>query len=70
MKLPQGWIEGAVGAGDAFCAGMLYAFMKGLPDEDGMRLASCAAAANLAVADSVSGALPLAETVELERYRA
>ena len=70
LKLPQGWIKGAVGAGDAFCAGMLYAFMKGMPDEDGMRLASCAAAANLAVADSVSGALPLAETLKLERYRA
>ena len=70
LKLPQGWIKGAVGAGDAFCAGMLYSFMRGLPDEEGMRLASCAAAANLAAADSVSGALPLAGTLELERYRA
>ena len=69
LKLPPGWIKGSVGAGDAFCAGMLYAFLKGMGDEEGMRLASCAAAANLAATDSVSGALPLAETLKLERYR-
>ena len=69
LKLPPGWVKGSVGAGDAFCAGMLYAFMRGLPDEEGMKLASCAAAANLAALDSISGALPLAETRQLERFR-
>ena len=69
LKLPQGWIKGSVGAGDAFCAGMLYAFMKGLSDEEGMKLASCAAAANLSATDSVSGARSLAATRELEKYR-
>jgi hypothetical protein len=43
--------------------------MKGLSDEEGMKLASCAAAANLSATDSVSGARSLAETRELERYR-
>ena len=66
LKLPAGWIKGSVGAGDAFCAGMLYSFMKGLPAEEGMRLASCAAACNLAATDSVSGAKPYAETIALE----
>ena len=66
LELPPEWIKGAVGAGDAFCAGMLYSFLTGLSDEAGMKLASCAAAANLAATDSVSGALPLAETLELE----
>ena len=69
LELPDGWIRGSVGAGDAFCAGMLYAFMKGLSDEEGMKVASCAAAANLAALDSISGALPLDRTMELERYR-
>ena len=69
LELPPGWIKGSVGAGDAFCAGMLYAFMKGLSDEEGMKLASCAAAANLAALDSISGAKSLGETCELERYR-
>jgi sugar/nucleoside kinase (ribokinase family) len=66
LELPSGWIKGSVGAGDAFCAGMLYAFLKGMSAEEGMRLASCSAAMNLAVPDSVSGARSLAETLSLE----
>lgn len=66
LDLPEGWIKGSVGAGDAFCAGMLHSFLAGMPAEAGMRLASCAAAANLAAPDSVSGALPLAETLALD----
>lgn len=62
LKLPPGWIKGAVGAGDAFCAGMLYSLATGLPLADGLALAAACAAANLAAPDSVSGALPLAET--------
>ena len=46
--------------------GMLYSVLRGVPPEDGMRLASCAAACNLSVAGSVDGARSLAETLELE----
>lgn len=66
LDLPDGYIVGSVGAGDAFCAAMLYSFINGMSDEEGMRLASCAAACNLACADSVGGAKPIAETMELE----
>ena len=66
LELPDGWIKGSVGAGDAFCAGMLYSFLKGMPAEEGMRLASCTAAMNLAAPDSVSGAKSLSETLALE----
>lgn len=66
LDLPSGWIKGSVGAGDAFCAGMLYSFLKGMSAEEGMRLASCTAAMNLSVPDSVSGAKSLAETLSLE----
>ena len=66
LDLPSGWIKGSVGAGDAFCAGMLYSFLKGMSAEEGMRLASCTAAMNLAASDSVSGARSLAETLSLE----
>ena len=66
LELPAGWIKGSVGAGDAFCAGMLYSFLKGMSAEEGMRLASCTAAMNLAASDSVSGAKSLAETLALE----
>lgn len=66
LQLPSDWIKGSVGAGDAFCAGMLYALLKGLEPEAALRLASCAAACNLAVPDSISGAKPLAETLALD----
>lgn len=59
-------IVGSVGAGDAFCAGMLYGFATGLSAAEGMKVASCASICNLLVADSVSGAKPLAETLRME----
>lgn len=67
LKLPKGYIVGTVGAGDAFCAGMLYSFCERLPLEEGMRIASCAAACNLAAIDSISGAKSLEESLKLEK---
>ena len=66
LKLPDGWIRGTVGAGDAFCAGTLYSLLKGFDPEKTLRLASCAAATNLMVADSVSGAKSYDETMALD----
>ena len=66
LRLPDGWIVGTVGAGDAFCAGVLYALLKDFDPETALRLGSAAAAANLAVADSVSGAKPYDETMALD----
>lgn len=67
LALPKGYIAGTVGAGDAFCAGMLYSFTQSLPLGEGMRIASCAAACNLAALDSVSGAKTLEESLKLEK---
>lgn len=66
LKLPPNYIRGTVGAGDAFCAGALYALYKGFDCGRTLEIASCCAAANLSAADSVSGARGLAETMELE----
>lgn len=66
LKLPEGWIVGTVGAGDAFCAGFLYSVLKGRAPEVGMRIASCAAAMNLSAPDATGGACGLAETMALE----
>lgn len=66
LQLPEGYIVGSVGAGDAFCAGMLYSFLTGMDAEEGLRLASCTAACNLHAADSVSGAKDYAGTMALE----
>jgi sugar/nucleoside kinase (ribokinase family) len=65
LKLPEGYLKGAVGAGDAFCAGMLYSFYNGFSDKESLTLAACTAAANLSVPDSVSGARNYQETIML-----
>ena len=70
LKLPDGWIKGSVGAGDAFCAGALYSLLKGFGPEQMLRLASCAAATNLTVPDSVSGAKSYDETMKLDKLYA
>lgn len=67
LILPKGWIVGSTGAGDAFCAGMLLSFLRGMDATDGMRLASCAAACNLSVADSISGAKSADESLLLDK---
>ena len=66
VGLKKSEIVGSVGAGDAFCAGMLYGFVTGRSAAEGMKIASCASICNLLVADSVSGARPLAETLRME----
>ena len=55
IKLPDGYIKGAVGAGDAFCAGCLYAIYHGYDDRSMLEFASGAACCNLSAEDSVSG---------------
>ncbi len=64
LKLPEGYIKGAVGAGDAFCAGMLYALASGLPIDEGLRVANLAAAANLSHSNSIDGMRPLPELLK------
>ncbi len=69
LNLPRDYIVGTTGAGDAFCAGALYALTHGYTDTELLRLASLTAAASLGAADAVGGMRPLAELVELEeRY--
>ena len=55
FRLPKGYIQGSVGAGDAFCAGCLHGIYRGFAPADMLSYAAAAAAANLAAADSVSG---------------
>ena len=66
LNLPKGWIVGTVGAGDAFCAGMLYSILKGFDPEKSMRIASCVAAASLSASDATTGACSLSEAMALE----
>lgn len=67
LNLPSDYIVGTTGAGDAFCAGSLYALMHGYTDEELLRLGSLTAAASLGAADAVGGMRPLAEISILEK---
>ena len=53
--LPDGYIQGTTGAGDAFCAGALLGIYRGLPDQELMAFASACAAVALGSPDATSG---------------
>ncbi len=54
-ELPNGFIRGTTGAGDAFCAGCLLGIYGGEKDEEILSFASAAAVAALSEEDAVSG---------------
>ena len=67
LALPPGWIKGAVGAGDAFCAGVLLGAEDGAPLEDAINLGIAAAAAALSMPGATEGMRSKAETLALLR---
>lgn len=67
VDVPRSEIVGAVGAGDAFCAGCLYGIYNGYSDTQILDFASCAAVCSLSAADSVSGMKSKEEVEKLGR---
>lgn len=67
LNLPRGFIAGAVGAGDAFCAGVLYGLHEGWDIEDTVHLGSCCAAASLSAPGATEGVRPLRDVLALGR---
>lgn len=59
LTLPEGFIKGAAGAGDAFCAGYLYGRHEEWPVEKRLALAVRAAAASLAHPTCTEGMRPV-----------
>ena len=55
LCLPEGYIKGSTGAGDAFCAGALYGIYKGFTDKEILEFASSSAAVSLSCEDATSG---------------
>lgn len=55
LNLPKGYIKGATGAGDAFCAGSLYGIYNGYDDKELLEFASMCAVVSLREKDAVSG---------------
>ena len=61
LKIPAQYVKGSVGAGDAFCAGCLYALYHDYAEEDMLKFASMTAGCSLFAENSVDGMLGKAE---------
>ena len=57
-------VVGSVGAGDAFCAGILYSLHEGVPLEESLHLAAANAIFNLMDASATGGAVSIATVRE------
>lgn len=69
LVLPKGYIKGTVGAGDAFCAGVLYGAYQGKPLKEAIRYGIASAACSLSAEGSTEGMRPLAQALSLyEEY--
>ena len=69
LSLPEGYIKGTVGAGDAYAAACLYGLYKDWDTVRILEFASAASACNLSAEDSVSGMRPASEIDKLcEEY--
>lgn len=65
LLLPDGFIKGTVGAGDAYVAGVLYSAYKEYSMERAMEIGAAAAACSLSEADSTSGMLSIEKIIKL-----
>lgn len=70
LTLPKGFIVGATGAGDAFCAGTLYGIYSGWDTKQTLQFASGMAAASLNDTSASSGIKSIDDVWQLiEKYR-
>ena len=67
LRLPEGFIQGSVGSGDAFCAGTLIGLHNGLSPEETLRIANSAAAGCLSSADGTSGVCTIENMLDLHK---
>lgn len=67
LKLPEKYIAGSAGAGDAFCAGVLMGMHEGWDIKQALLTGVCAAAASLAHPTCTEGMLPLADCLNLAK---
>ncbi len=65
LKLPHGYIKGTVGAGDAFCAGVLYSVYNGWDIPKALRVAVSAAACCLSHVNATDGMKCIKSVLEL-----
>lgn len=65
LKLPAGYIKGTVGAGDAFCAGILYAAEMDMTMAEALKLGVSTAAASLSEVNASDGVKTVKEVMKL-----
>ena len=58
LQLPEGYIKGSNGAGDAYCSGILYGAHQNKTLEDAMKLARACAACSLSENNGTDGMRP------------
>ncbi len=66
LNLTRDMIKGKVGAGDAFCAGMLYSLYREFDPEYSLRVAGAAAGCNLTEKNSIDGLRQFDKMMEFE----
>ncbi len=67
LQLPKGYIAGTVGAGDAFCAGVLYAAWQGKTLSEAIELGTASAACSLSKPGASDGMRTASEAMQLYR---
>ncbi len=67
LKLPAGYIQGSVGAGDAFCSGVLYAAWQGWDLKTAIESGTAAAACSLSRPGATEGMRNYASAMRLYR---
>ena len=65
LDLPDTYIQGGAGAGDAFCSGVLVGIHEGWELQEGLRFGTAAAAACLGNATCTEGVTTHAESMKL-----
>jgi len=65
FQLPDGYIQGGAGAGDAFCAGVLVGLHESWPLQEGLRFGTAAAAQCMSHATCTEGIKTHVETMRL-----
>ncbi len=69
LELPKSYIKGTVGAGDAFCAGVLYSAHQNDTLQNALRLAVCTASVSLSCPGGTEGVCSVDEVLKLyDRY--
>jgi sugar/nucleoside kinase (ribokinase family) len=66
LQSPDDFTIGKIGAGDSFCAGVLYGLYQGWSDDKTVRFSVCAGAMNLSDLTTTGGIKPCKEVFGME----